>query len=178
MIELGRAGAAAAWAGAAAVLGLGIVVSGLRGRTSGVLGFFAVVALVISAISSVAPTGDQIRFSSTSWSPASIEQATARRAGHHHRQRQRGLDRARAQPALDRDVIIPLRVTAGDLTIIIPNTVPVRIDADLTMSSLDEGGRSRDGPAVFTATTTRPCRRQSGPQISGAMSSVSIQGGN
>ncbi len=178
VIELGPAGTAAAWAGAAAVLGLGIVISGLRGRTSGVLGFFAVVALVVSAISSVAPTGDQIRFSSTDWSPASLEQARA------------GLDIVAGSgtadltglalsPPLERDVIIPFNATAGDLTIIIPDTVPVRIDADLTMSSLDEASRSRGGTTNVQRgyNTTLPGASLI-LKISGTMSSISIKEGN
>ena len=46
VIDLGDSGNAVVWAIAAAVLGLGILIAGLRGRTSGILGFFAVVALL------------------------------------------------------------------------------------------------------------------------------------
>jgi hypothetical protein len=59
VIELGDSGNAVVWAGGAAVLGLGILFAGLRGRTSGILGFFAVVALFIGGIFTVVPNGDR-----------------------------------------------------------------------------------------------------------------------
>ncbi len=60
VIDLGVAGNAVAWAGAAAVLGLGILLSGLRGRTSGVLSFFAIVALAVGAVFNVASNRRQV----------------------------------------------------------------------------------------------------------------------
>ena len=55
MIDLGDSANAVVWASGAAVLGLGILIAGLRGRTSGILGFFAVVALIIGGIFNVVP---------------------------------------------------------------------------------------------------------------------------
>ena len=75
VIDLGDSGNALVWAVGAAILGLGILFSGLRGRTSGILGFFAVVALLVSAVFSVVPHGDRFRFQNADWTPASIEQA-------------------------------------------------------------------------------------------------------
>ena len=55
VIDLGTSSNAVVWASAAAVLGLGILIAGLRGRTSGILGFFAAVALIVGGIFNVAP---------------------------------------------------------------------------------------------------------------------------
>ncbi len=62
VINLGDSANAIVWASAAAVLGLGILIAGLRGRTSGILGFFAVAALVIGGIFNVVGNGDRVRF--------------------------------------------------------------------------------------------------------------------
>ena len=69
VIDLGDAGNALVWAVGAAILGLGILFAGLRGRTSGILSFFAVVALLIGGIFSVVPHGDRFRFQNADWSP-------------------------------------------------------------------------------------------------------------
>ncbi|QYF89456.1 PspC domain-containing protein [Arthrobacter sp. PAMC25284] len=182
VIELGAAGIAVAWAGAAAVLGLGILIAGLRGRASGVLGFFAVVALVVGAVFNVAfnatPAGDRFRFTSTDWSPASIEQARA------------GLDLAASSATadltglalrapLESDVVVPFHATASELTIIIPGTVPVRIDADMTMGELNDGSQLRSGTSsVHRGYNTNLSGASLVLRISGTMSSISIQEGN
>ena len=51
--------------------------AGLRGRTSGILGFFAVVALIVGGIFNVLPNADRFRPQNADWSPVSVEQARA-----------------------------------------------------------------------------------------------------
>ena len=75
VVDLGTSSNAIVWASAAAVVGLGILIAGLRGRTAGILGFFAVVALIIGSIFNSIPNGDRFRFQDADWSPATIEQA-------------------------------------------------------------------------------------------------------
>ncbi len=75
VIDLGTSSNAVVWASAAAVLGLGILIAGLRGRTSGILGFFAAVALIVGGIFNVLPNGDRFRPQNADWAPVSIEQA-------------------------------------------------------------------------------------------------------
>ncbi len=182
VIDLGVAGNAVAWASAAAVLGLGILFSGLRGRTSGVLSFFAIVALAVGAVFNVAsasaPAGDRFRFTSSDWSPASVEQART------------GLDLAAGSATadltrlaisapLESEVVVPIHALASDLTIIIPDNVPVRIDADIAMGELNDGTETRSGTTtVHRGYNTGLSGASLVLKISGAMSSVSIQGGN
>ncbi len=182
VIDLGVAGNAVVWASAAAVLGLGILLSGLRGRTSGVLSFFAIVALAVGAVfnvaSNAAPAGDRFRFTSTDWSPTSLEQART------------GLDLAAGSATadltrlaisapLENEVLIPIHALASDLTIIIPDNVPVRIDADIAMGELNDGTETRSGTTtVHRGYNTSLSGASLVLRISGAMSSVSIQGGN
>ncbi len=77
VIDLGNSGNAVVWAAGAAVLGLGILIAGLRGRTSGFLGFLAVAALIIGGIFNVVPPrdGDRFTFHDVNWAPTSLEQA-------------------------------------------------------------------------------------------------------
>ncbi|MBA4103315.1 MAG: hypothetical protein C0488_13975, partial [Arthrobacter sp.] len=76
IIDLGDATNAIAWASAAAVLGLGILILGFRGRTSGILSFFAVAALITGGIFNVVGNnGERVRFQEVDWAPTSIQQA-------------------------------------------------------------------------------------------------------
>ena len=144
VIDLGTASNAVVWASAAAVLGLGILIAGLRGRTSGILGFFAAVALIVGGIFNVLPNGDRFRPQNADWSPVSIEQALG------------GFDITAGtgtvdltgvalNPPLKTDLVVPIDATASNLTVIIPGTVPVEVRADMTMGNLNEGSQSRGG---------------------------------
>ncbi|WLQ06933.1 PspC domain-containing protein [Arthrobacter oryzae] len=176
--NLGDATNAVVWASGAAVLGLGILVAGLRGRTSGILGFFAVVALVIGGIFNVVPNGDRFRFQDANWSPASIEQASqgfniTGGSG------TADLTRLNITPPLGSDVVIPMDVTASNLTVIIPDTVPVEIRADMTLGNLNDGSQNHGG---MTSQQSNYNTDKPGAalilEIDGTMSNVTIQEGN
>ncbi|WP_461187398.1 PspC domain-containing protein [Arthrobacter sp. Z4-13] len=179
IIDLGDATNAIAWASAAAVLGLGILILGLRGRTSGILSFFAVAALVIGGIFNVVGNnGDRVRFQQVDWTPTSIEQA---RDGLNITAGRGTVDLtglALATP-LQSDVVVPLDFTASNVTVVIPDTVPVDIRADMTLGNLAEGGSQRGG------TTTRESSYNTDKpgshlviQIDGTVSNVTIKEGN
>ncbi|MBT2594497.1 PspC domain-containing protein [Arthrobacter sp. ISL-72] len=178
VINLGDAVNAVVWASGAAVLGLGILILGLRGRTSGILGFFAVVALIIGGIFNVVPNGDRFRFQEANWNPATIQQAgegfditggsgTA------------DLTKLNLTPPLSTDVVIPLDITASNLTVIIPDTVPVEIKADMTMGNLNEGGQHHGGMSSQQSSynTDKPGAALI-LEIDGTMSNITIQEGN
>lgn len=176
--NLGDATNAVVWASGAAVLGLGILVAGLRGRTSGILGFFAVVALVIGGIFNVVPNGDRFRFQDANWNPASIEQASqgfniTGGSG------TADLTRLNITPPLGTDVVIPMDVTASNLTVIIPDTVPVEIRADMTLGNLNEGSQNHGG---MTSQQSNYNTDKPGAalilEIDGTMSNITIQEGN
>jgi hypothetical protein len=178
VVELGSSGAAVVWASGAAVLGLGILFAGLRGRTSGLLGFFAVVALLIGAIFNVVPNGDRFRFQNADWAPATIEQA------------RNGFDitggsgtadltRLALNPPLGADLVVPIDATASDLTVVIPDTVPVQVQADMTMGNLQEGSQNRGGMTTQRSdyNTGKPGARLV-LQVSATASNVTIKEGN
>ena len=178
LIDLGNSSNAVVWASGAAVLGLGILFAGIRGRTSGILGFFAVVALIIGGIFNVVPNGDRFRLQNADWTPSSIEQA------------RNGFDitggtgtadltTLALTPPLGTDVVVPIDATASNLTVVIPNTVPVHIEADMTMGNLNEGSGNHGGVTTQQSdyNTGKPGARLI-LRISGTMSNVTIKEGN
>ncbi|MCT9869344.1 PspC domain-containing protein [Paenarthrobacter aurescens] len=180
VIELGNSANAVVWATGAAVLGLGILVAGLRGRTSGFLGFLAVVALIIGGIFNVVPRGgDRFAFHDVNWAPTSLEQA------------RQGIDVTGAKglvdlseitmtPPLVSEVLIPVDATASNVTVIIPDDVPVEVRADMTFGNLNErgsdrGGRLQDDRTLYN--TEKPGANLV-VEIDGTFSNVTIQEGN
>ncbi|WP_348994557.1 PspC domain-containing protein [Arthrobacter sp. AL12] len=178
VIDLGTSSNAVVWASAAVVLGLGILVAGLRGRTSGILGFFAVVALIVGGIFNVLPNGDRFRPQNADWSPVSTEQA---RAGFDITAGTGTVDLTRLaiNPPLRTDLVVPIDATASNLTVVIPDTVPVQIRADMTMGNLNEGSQSHGGMTkqVSNYHTGKPGEMLV-VEINGTFSNVTIREGN
>jgi len=177
-INLGTAANAVVWASAAAVLGLGILVSGLRGRTAGILGFFAVVSLIIGGIFNLAPNADRARFQNIDWAPASIEQA------------QDGFDitggtgtvdltKLNLTPPLGSDVVVRLEATASNVTVVIPTSVPVQVQADMTMANLNDSRGNHSGVTTQQNdyNTDKPGSRLI-IKISGTLSNITVREGN
>lgn len=177
LINLGDATNAVVWASGAAILGLGILVAGLRGRTSGILGFFAVVALIIGGIFNVVPHGDRFRFQDANWNPVSIEQA---RGGFDITggSGTADLTKLNITPPLGTAVVIPMDVTASNLTVIIPDTVPVEVRADMTLGNLNEGSQNHSGMTSKQSSynTDKPGAALI-LEIDGTMSNITIQEG-
>ena len=177
VINLGDAANAIVWASGAAVLGLGILIAGLRGKTSGILGFFAVVALVIGGIFNVVGNGDRVRFTQVDWTPVSIEQA---RDGYNVTAGRGNLDLTKMNltAPLPSDVVVPLDVTASNVTVVIPDDVPVKIEADMTMGNLNEGDNTAAAsPRGKALQPDKPGARLI-VQIDGTFSNITIQEGN
>ncbi|OAE02588.1 PspC domain-containing protein [Arthrobacter sp. OY3WO11] len=179
IIDLGDSTNAIAWASAAAVLGLGILILGFRGRTSGILSFFAVAALITGGIFNVVGNnGERVRFQEVDWAPMSIQQASE------------GLNITAGRGTVDltglsqdaplaSEVLVPLDFTASNVTVVIPDSVPVDIRADMTLGNLTEGGSQRGG------TTTRESSYNTDKpgshlviEIDGTVSNVTIKEGN
>ena len=178
VIDLGTSSNAVVWASAAVVLGLGIFIAGLRGRTSGILGFFAVVALIVGGIFNVLPNGDRFRPQNADWSPVSIEQA---RDGFEITAGTGTVDLTRlaVNPPLRTDLVVRIDATASNLTVVIPDTVPVQIRADMTMGNLNEGSQSNGGMTnqVSNYNTNKPGETLI-VEIDGTLSNVTIREGN
>jgi phage shock protein PspC (stress-responsive transcriptional regulator) len=179
IINLGDSANAVAWASAAAVLGLGILILGLRGRTSGILSFFAVAALIIGGIFNVVGNnGDRVRFQEVNWTPTSIQQArdglniTAGRGTV-------DLTGLSLTAPLTSEVTVPLDITASNVTVVIPDSVPVDIRADMTLGNLNEAGSQRGG--IATRQSSYNTDKPGSPlviQIDGTVSNVTIKEGN
>jgi hypothetical protein len=180
VIDLGNTANAVVWATGAAVLGLGILVAGLRGRTSGLLGFLAVVALIVGGIFNVVPrNGDRWTFHDVNWAPTSLEQArqgisvTGAKGTD-------DLSNVTTTPPLISEVLVPVDATASNVTVIIPDDVPVEVKADMTFGNLNErgadrGGRLQDDSTLYN--TGKPGANLV-VEIDGTFSNVTIKEGN
>ncbi|BCT77197.1 hypothetical protein SCMU_30390 [Sinomonas cyclohexanicum] len=133
----------AIWAVAAAVIGLGIIVAGLRGRSAGILSFFAVVALAGAALTQPVyqlsrPQG------SVDMSPTTISEAQSGYSitGASGQLDLRGLDSA---GPLASEAVVPVESTVSQVKITVPKNVPVRVDADGTLSNIHFGSKSIAG---------------------------------
>jgi phage shock protein PspC (stress-responsive transcriptional regulator) len=179
VIDLGDSANAVAWASAAAVLGIGILILGLRGRTSGILSFFAVAALITGGIFNVVGNnGERVRFQEVAWTPTSIQQASDGfdiTAG----SGTVDLTELALDAPLESEVLVPLDMTASNVTVVIPDDVPVDIRADMTLGNLNERGNQRGG-----ITTRQSSYNTDKPgshlviEINGTVSNVTIQEGN
>ncbi|MEW1820126.1 PspC domain-containing protein [Arthrobacter sp. NPDC080031] len=179
VIQLGDAANAVVWATGAAVLGLGILVAGLRGRTSGLLGFLAVATLVIGGIFNIAPAADHFRLQNAQWNPVSIDDA------------RKGFDITGANGTVDltklnlsaplsSDVVVPMDVTASNIKLLIPATVPVEVQADMTFANLKQDGSAvtqSNGGTRDSFNTDKPGAKLV-VKLNGTFSNVTVQEGN
>lgn len=179
VIHLGDAANAVVWATGAGVLGLGILVAGLRGRTSGLLGFLAVATLVIGGIFNIAPNADHFRLQNAQWNPVSIDDA------------RKGFDITGANGTVDltklnlsaplsSDVVVPMDVTASNIKLVIPATVPVEVQADMTFANLKQDGSAvtqSNGGTRDSFNTDKPGAKLV-VKLNGTFSNVTVQEGN
>jgi phage shock protein PspC (stress-responsive transcriptional regulator) len=121
--------------------GLGIVVSGLRGRSSGVLGFLAIVGLVLAVPAAVVPQFDG-RFDFTdgdpfddgftvsngdTWTPTTAAEARGGISGGFG-----DLDVDLTEVPLDGSAVeVPISMNAGDLRVVVPDDAAVTGDITL-----------------------------------------------
>lgn len=152
------------WIGATIILlGLGVVISGLRGRTSGALGGLAIVATIIALPIAGWSSVDRFdvnlqgRASDSTYTVTSVEDA------------ENGFAFTFGDPVVDLSrldlsavgedpVVVPVDLRAGDLTVIVPSGVPVeaevRVLAGNATWTVDGERRSVNGvntrPYTFT----------------------------
>lgn len=179
VIDLGTASTAVVLASGAAVLGLGVLIAGIRGRTSGFLGFLAVVGLIIGAFFTIAPRAEGLHFQNRDWTPTGVEQA------------RQGFDLTGGKGTVDLSslgggaplssrVVVPLDVTAGNLTLVIPDNIPVQIRTDLTFASLEQDGTDT-GHVADKGTRTYNDGKPGQPlviELDGTFSNISVQEGS
>ncbi|WP_430296442.1 PspC domain-containing protein [Sinomonas sp. B1-1] len=165
----------AIWAVAAAVVGLGIIVAGLRGRSSGILSFFAVVALAGAAITQPAYQLSQTP-GVVDLSPSTVAQATAGYSltGASGQLDLRALDTA---GPLASDAAVPVDATMSSLKITVPKDVPVRVEADSVLSTVNFGSKSLSGITAKDSETYNADRAGSAlvVRVHATMSSIEIR---
>ncbi|MDN5668729.1 MAG: PspC domain-containing protein [Renibacterium salmoninarum] len=160
-----------AWGTAAVVCALGIVVCAVRGRSSGVLGFFAVLAIAVSAAFAVLPSsGSWVFARSATWSPTSAEQA------------EQGYSMAAATGSLDLadlgnpggDVSIPVYVNAGSAKISVPSDLRVVINEQMWIRSLYVNGQKLNNSVQNTVVNPAATGGTVTLQVRGTVGDVSV----
>lgn len=144
VIDLGSEVMAAVWAAAAAVLGLGILVAGLAGRSSGILGFLAVAALVSAALTGFFNAPGNVAVARISnWAPESISELTggfsiAAGSG------ELDLSSVAAAGPLPSDITVPVNLAASTVAIQIPSDIPVQVNSRMAFATVQyqDGGSS------------------------------------
>ncbi|MCP8999408.1 PspC domain-containing protein [Pseudarthrobacter sp. RMG13] len=177
--DVSRQAVALAWAAAAAVLGLGIVAAGLAGRSSGILGFLAVAALVAAALSGGFNALGNVAVGRTfSWAPESTGQlmdgySIAAGSG------QLDLTSLTGTGPLPSDTTVAINTAASTVAILIPADNPVRINSQVAFSTVQDnlGGNTTGiwNPHEHTYSPDAP----GGTlvlDLRGAFSTISIKG--
>ncbi|KNC19949.1 hypothetical protein AC792_03535 [Arthrobacter sp. RIT-PI-e] len=113
-----------ALAAATVVLGLGVIGLGLRGRSSGLVGFTAALTLLSAVASSFAVVGGTwVVAQEGSSTPSSLRTAAD---GYSVLASQSPLD-LRGLPRPERDVVVPVGSLVSDVTVLVPDDVPVEV---------------------------------------------------
>ena len=153
VLPLGGYAAATAWAAGAITLGFGIIVSGLRGRTSGGLGLFAVVALLVAGSLSLVPHSSSWALARNgSWSPASISSAEDGFSIAMGRGDITLAGLAGSAP-LARDVVVPVNLAAAQVDVTLPANIPVSIQSELAATQISVNGQDSSAATVGKSTT-------------------------
>ncbi len=134
VLDLGGSVIPVALATAVVVLGIGIVLLGIRGRTSGALGFLAAVGIVATIISSSAPaTGNWVLADHGRWS---MTAASPQSEGYTVVAGQGRVDLTQLG-TITEDVVIPVSAAAGNVGILVPDNVPVEVRSRTALSSTE-----------------------------------------
>ena len=166
VIDLGTHPRAIIVAAAAIVAGVGIVVAGIAGRTAGGLGTFAVIALVVAGALSL-PQPNIASFSNADWSPATISAAHTGRtvlmgngtidltgivpAG--NRAAGNGAAKPGGDSPLTENVRIPLSLVASNVTILVPENIPVSVKSELAAAAVTVDGKTTGSGLVKDTTS-------------------------
>ncbi len=154
------------------VLGLGMTLSGVAGRSAGSLGGLVILALLavgpVAGWSSLTSGTDRpavATLSQTTWTPTTVESA---QRGYLATVGSSTLDLTKLPTVPGETIEIPIRVAAGSMSIIVPNNIPISAEADIVAGTVDwevpGAGRQEDGlvnrsnfetPAVTDGATPR-----------------------
>lgn len=177
VIDLNGYQAGVAIAAAAITAGLGIVAAGFMGRAAGGLGTFAVFALIFAGIFSLPHQQSPVTaFNNVNWSPTTSSSAEAGRSVAFGSGTFDLTELAR--PTAGADVVIPIEAFAANVTIKVPNDIPVTLNSQLAASALTVDGKDDSG-GLAQETTTELNRTAKGPglviNLDGAASNIDIE---
>ncbi len=181
LIDLGRTALPVALASGAAVLGLAVVTLGLIGRSSGFVGFAAgatvFAALVGSAVAAANfDDGASVVGRDT---PLSASSVRAAEEGYTVVAGSSTLD-LRSLDNLRSDVVIPVRVLASDVDVLVPSGVPVEVRSEVALGSVrtGEGVDASVSEGFWQPGTAQLNDTADGPsiilEVGGAVSQVSV----
>lgn len=176
VIDVNGHGAAVAVAAAAITAGLGILTAGIAGRTAGGLGTFAIIGLVVAGGLSL-PQQDVSAFKDADWAPTSISAAQTGRTilmGNGTVD----LTKFDGGATLTKDVQIPLNLVVSNVTIQVPENIPVQFQSELAAASLTIDGKTT-GSGIVEKTTSNINPKTSGPglviTLQGAATNIEVQ---
>ncbi|MHA7217460.1 PspC domain-containing protein [Arthrobacter sp. MDT1-48-3] len=133
--------AVVALAAAAIVLALGIVALGTRGRSSGLVGLVAALATIGALASSFTVVGGAwVVAQENRTTPASLQAASD---GFSILAAETTIDLT-GLPAPTRDVVVPVNSLVSDVTVIVPEDVPVEVRTRMALGSADARGTAED----------------------------------
>ncbi|MFF9583852.1 PspC domain-containing protein [Streptomyces achromogenes] len=136
---------------ALAVFGLGIALSAFLGRTGAGTVFWALVTAALLAGAAALPRDITTDWKEATWRPAAVTQV---RSGYDLGTGRGTLDLSRVHPAPGQTVATDARVGAGQLKVIVPADVTVRMDLDVGVGDIRLPGDRGDDVDV------RPGRHQ------------------
>ena len=147
---------AAALAAAAVVNGLGIVVLGAMGRSSGVLGLTAVVALIGAGVAgtNLGTYANVVVANQADWTPDRSHPATE---GYTLAAVDGQLDLRYLSNESRSGVVVPVSVAASDLTVLVPDDIPVLIRTDMLAGNveIDDGVSVTESGSIWRSSDQR-----------------------
>lgn len=162
-----------ALAAAGVVLGLGIVGLGAAGRSSGLAGGLGVLTLIAALLFNGSfAYRNLVVANQSSWS---VSQSGTASEGYSVAAADGNLDlRGLADDLSDGDVTVPVSVAAGDLTILVPDNVPVSVYSEMALGNveLEHGSTHASTGGLWVG----PQERQLNPAARGNRIIIEIKG--
>lgn len=147
---------AVALAAAAVVNGLGLVVLGALGRSSGILGLTALAAVLSALVTGIGigTYANVVVANEATWTPDSSRPATG---GYALAAAEGQLDLRYLSDEANSSVEVPVSVAGSDLTILVPDDVPVLVHADMFAGNvqIDDGDARTESGGLWKSSDER-----------------------
>ncbi|WP_161498963.1 PspC domain-containing protein [Cryobacterium aureum] len=156
------------------VLALGIVIAGIRGRTDGAMGGFAILAAATLVVLGVFPQGTQFSvIGNTVWSPSANSATADPTSSYAMIVGNTTLNLSDFDnPGLDEHAVIDVWLLAGATDIQLPEDAPVRVESHALVGGVEYSGRAvaaengeNTGVLAVDARTFNASSRSDGPRV-------------